>query len=254
MVESISCPHCGNRYPIDYDYLEQFGNTKTLCRACGVRFILPRLEEVFPVPPIIVGSPQSTVQYASPLTPQAPGTTHGVWRDHDDLILERGAELPRRCICCNDVGDGKRLWIKLWWKEREKPSIVLAVLSKPKEDMIAFRFSLCAGHRHKLQQSRQLGNLLMLSGLFVFFAAMLCSLLFDWKPALIWPGAAVVFVTGLVWRSFGALSLAAVTIDDHEARVTGFGKAFVASLESREEARARLARSTQNLLERLAKQ
>jgi hypothetical protein len=229
-----------------------FEDTKTLCRACGERFILPRLEELFPEPLAIVGGANSTIRYASPFTPQAAVPTHGVWRFGKAVVIERGAELPCRCICCNEPGNGKRIWVKLWWKPAET-SLVLGVLSKPREEMIVFKMSLCAVHQHKLQQSRQIGNMLMLISLPVLLACFAFRFVVGFTSPVMWLAPVVVFGTGIAWRVWNALSLAAVNIDADEACVAGFGKKFLASLEPIEEARSKARASTASILEQLRK-
>jgi hypothetical protein len=88
----------------------------------------------------------------------------GCWRDGDAAVVRPPtAELPNRCVRCNQPTDGFRLEKKLYW---HSPILYIAILVSPLiyvviamilRKTVTIRFGLCPGHRARRRNGMLIG-------------------------------------------------------------------------------------------------
>ena len=105
--------------------------------------------------------------YAPPVhdpTAIGPVPQAGCWRDGDAaVVLRPTADLPDRCVRCNQPVDGFRLEKKLYW---HSPILYIAILVSPLvyvvialilRKTVTVRFGLCPGHRARRRNGMLVG-------------------------------------------------------------------------------------------------
>lgn len=120
MAKATRCPKCG---------LMQMGMSAQ-CTKCGsplvARAVVPGRAPV--------AAPGDVNPYAPPrasiggVGSQAP---EGVWRDGKTLVVSHDADLPDRCVKCNQRADGYRLKRRLAWHPSGWYALVLIYLIAP---------------------------------------------------------------------------------------------------------------------------
>ncbi len=110
-MTEVTCPNCGYSNSSTFNY----------CNQCHT----PLGDNS----PVAGGSdPQGIVLpdgYVLPPPPQPKLATAGVWRDKSILVMSRDAQLPNRCVKCNEPATGSRLKRKLSWHH---PAYFLLIL------------------------------------------------------------------------------------------------------------------------------
>jgi hypothetical protein len=122
--------------------------------------------------------------YAAPLTdlnvPRDPSEI-GVWRDGAFLVMSKGAELPDRCLRCNEPAEGWRLKRKLGWHPPLYYALIIfniliyAIVAMIVRKTAVVRVPLCARHRGRRRKMIAWGWALGLLGPLAMIAGPLGS-------------------------------------------------------------------------------
>ena len=117
--------------------------------------------------------------YAAPVTdlstPRAPDET-GVWRDGVLLVMSKGAELPDRCLKCNEPANGWSLKRNLSWHPQWYyllfliSPILYIIVALIVRKTAKTRIPLCPRHRGRRRRIIALAWTLSLVGPLVLFA------------------------------------------------------------------------------------
>lgn len=139
------CGECGRAFVAD-DLITLSG--VSVCAECKPR-LLQRLQE------------------GALASGQASG---GLWREGKVLVLQRGAQLPPRCVRCNQPATWQRP-VKLWWNPPWiyltilLSLIVLLIVALVTRKMADVTVPLCEVHRQRRTMGRLIGWLTVVAGL-----------------------------------------------------------------------------------------
>ena len=249
---SFPCPHCGTSYSLTAEYLSQYGGKNTACQGCGNRFRLPvpdpaAVAEAGAVDAVGIAPDPSgagdesppAVSYAGPVWPPLP--SEGIWRENEEVaITTLSPKLPSCCVKCAEPMDGKKVWLRLKWSPRMYTghAHVTRFARWMNEREMLFKIGYCRRHRAKARAARR-----ALWGVFVIAALSFCVGLatptggrgspdLSLAKAIMILAAIVLFVAGLIWASVAGKPLRVLDMDDHSARVAGFGQPFLDRLPS----------------------
>lgn len=168
--------------------------------------------------------------YAPPQATLTSGGDRRVWREGAVLVLEPGAELPPRCVKCNEPAELPLKERKLYWHHPAYYLIALvalliyAIVALIVRKQTTVAPGLCANHRKR----RTLWITAAILGPLLGFPMMTLS---EGNCGFILLGALFLF-GGIVGGLMGARIVYADRIDDHEVRLKGCGEAFLESLPS----------------------
>jgi hypothetical protein len=246
MTANHPCPHCGQLFQLDENYLAQFGGRETTCSACGKPMTLPTLDilRTAPLPPIAAAAP--TLGYAGPagaMTNQVQVNSI-VWEE-GALIVPSGTELPHACVKCNQPG-AVRIKRKLYWHAPEVYVALLAgifiyfivALVMRKNGVVTF--SLCQAHSNKRRNGIIAGSVIAALGLGLIVHYAMNSpvdALFGGQV----PFGILGFIVGLIMLFLSIRAISANRIDKGYIWLAGTGKAFRLMFPHAEQRRQMLA-------------
>lgn len=182
---------------------------------------------------------ETTMQSYNPYAPPAqdPGTFaaalgSGCWRDGDAVVVRRpDAELPDRCVRCNEPASGFRLSRKLQWHH---PAVYVALVISPIVYVIialivrkttTVRVGLCPRHRARRRNGMLIGWL----GTLLAVAACTVGVSADTPEAML--GGLVMFLIFVVVGIVMSQVVQPKKIDDNFAWLR-VGKPFLESLDA----------------------
>lgn len=224
MARTTKCPKCG--------FMQMAVGGQ--CKKCGApledgSFSRPR---VAPGPAAAM-APSGINPYAPPSAPPGGvgyGTADGVWGDGKILVVSHGANLPDRCVKCNQPAAGYRLKRKLTWHPSGWYALILinvlvyAVVASFVQKKRLVHVGLCETHHKRRLWLIGLGLALPLLG------AIACGAAIENPNAI---GVGIVgLVGGIVLLMVGTNVLTAESIDERFARIRGAHRRFLESLPS----------------------
>jgi hypothetical protein len=252
---AFPCPTCGQPYQLDYNYLTQYGGQATVCGQCQHPMTLPTLAQAGMMPaaaptayPPPAGGQWQAAQpavgvlgYAGPQR----GTSSGVFRDGNLLVVADGSELPAACVKCGQPAHAQPFRRTFYWHQ---PAIYLTIFAGVLVYVIValcvrksatIRFSMCDGHRASRRNGMIAGAVLALFGVFLFFAYGMDAF-YDFRGGLI-PFGILSFIVGLIVAALSSRSLSPQKIENRYIAFTGVSKRFLAQLPDIRQAQAAYA-------------
>lgn len=162
------------------------------------------------------------------------GASSGLYRQGNYLIVERGAELPHRCVHCNAEGTWRRsrkfywnpAWIWLFTLICGLGVVILAILTRKR---FQTEVSLCATHQKKRTHRILVAWLLFALSAGIAVGIALASLS-DEMAGLAGMGAFILFVAAYVYGSWSAAVLTTKRIGTRAARFSRACPAFLEKL------------------------
>jgi hypothetical protein len=230
MDASMTCPKCG--------WAREPGAVE--CPACGIVYARyggappplppPSNDALNPYAP-----PQSSPQTAmeSPF-----GQIHngaGVWRTGDLLVMQKGANLPNRCLVCNQPAS-VQFPKKMYWHHPGIYFLLLlniivyaigALIVRKKADVV---LPLCAEHARKRKRAATIASLLMVFGLVLMIGS--CTQVQaneDMFLSLLAIGFLLLLV-GAIVLSVGANLIVPKKIDDYYVWLRKVSASYLAAL------------------------
>jgi hypothetical protein len=177
---------------------------------------------------------QSYNPYAPPThdpTALRPAPAGGCWREGDAAVVRRpDAELPDRCVRCNQPAEGYRLQRKLYWHH---PAVYLVIVFSPLIYVIlalimrkttTVRVGLCPAHRKR----RRNGMLIGWIGVLVSITVCTAGISSD-TPEVIFGGIGLFLIFPIVGIAMAQV-IAPKRMDQYFAWLR-VGKPFLESLE-----------------------
>jgi hypothetical protein len=168
--------------------------------------------------------------YAPPQAPLSSGSGGRVWREGAILVLEPGAELPPRCVKCDEPAELPLKPRTLYWHHPALYILALvalllyAIVALIVRKQATVAPGLCLAHRKR----RTLWITVGILGPLLGFPIMTLS---QGECGPIFLGA-LLFLGGLIGGLMGARIVYPERIDPQEVRLKGCGEAFLASLSS----------------------
>lgn len=94
---------------------------------------------------------------------------NSIWQDGNQLVMNLGAELPDKCIMCNEPANGRRFPVKLTWDQKlwKTPLLVGYAVVSYKETSL--EVGVCDRHYRRLDLTMFFGVLSIILGFVVFF-------------------------------------------------------------------------------------
>ena len=226
---AVDCPACG----IVYARYTAAPNRPSPAGTAAFAPPPPSTEALNPYAP-----PQSNLQSAVE-TPQGMfgmvnGT--GVWRTGDLLVMQKGANLPNRCLVCNQPASvqfpKKMYWHSPWIYLLLIPSIliyaIVAMIARKKADVV---LPLCTEHSDKRKRATTIGSLLIVFGLVAMFGS--CTQAGegsgDTFAMILGIGTLVLFV-GLIVLAVGSNLIVPKKIDDYYVWLRKVSASYLATL------------------------
>jgi hypothetical protein len=155
-----------------------------------------------------------------------------LWRNHELIVLQRGAHLPPRCIRCNAPAEHFSLrplyWAPAWKALGTMHAGVPSLHSAQRADV---RIGLCTKHRHGRRNGLITACALPLLGLAACIPVMESQAARTHQEVLVGFGVSVVIAAILIAQRNWDL-LRAVRIDQRVIHLSGASKAFLDSLDS----------------------
>ena len=152
----------------------------------------------------------------------------GYWADGKQLVMDRSAVLPDRCVKCNEPAEGYRRTVKLSYVP-VKTELLVGAIAYLSARTATVDVGLCGRHR----ASRSL-NIMLIS-----LAAIIASLYIftsiratDVALPLLATAGLIGGVVGLIYAAVGRRLLRAARITDTHIWLKGAGAAFLASIPS----------------------
>jgi hypothetical protein len=164
--------------------------------------------------------------------PRRGPSSRRVWRNHELIIVQRGAELPPRCIRCNATAVHFSLRPFYWnpaWKALG--TMHAGVPSLHAAQRAEVRIGLCTKHRHGRRNGLITACALPLLSLAACIPVMETSAARTHQELLVGFGVSVVIAAILIAQRNWDL-LRAVRIDERVIHLSGASKAFLDSLDS----------------------
>lgn len=165
--------------------------------------------------------------YGAPL----PGlATAGLWQQGGVLVMEKGAQLPDRCVKCNAPANGRRLIRNLTWHPGAVYLLLLVsllvyiIVAMLVRKSAVVDVGICEEHRAKRRTAIIIGWSLGLLGLFGVFGAIAME---EGILALV---GLVSSLVGIIWGAIGARVVHPSRIDDHYVWLKGVHPAFLGQL------------------------
>ena len=171
------------------------------------------------------------------------GESDGIWRSQHELVLRKDAELPARCVYCNEparLSKSRRIYyLNPWiWLAAVVLFILVNVLALPVllialllRKSIKLEIPYCEHHWHR----RQLFIAATLLVLATSIGLLLASIDISTHRQYLFLGGIVLFVAGVVLSIYlNMKSLRAKKIDREVAILKGAGTAFLDSLPEKE--------------------
>ncbi len=175
--------------------------------------------------PPIYGAPPAP--FANPYAGQ-----EGVWQDGATLVMRKDAQLPDRCVKCNDFTNGYKLKRNLSWHH---PAVFLAIFFSPLIYFIVamivrktatVHFGLCEPHRTKRRTGFIISWVLFGLSIACFVLAIaaenagiiLLSLLF--------------FLAAIIYVAIVARVVAVMKIDEHYVWLKGLPQEYLSQFPS----------------------
>lgn len=155
----------------------------------------------------------------------------GVWREGDEVVMLRSAELPLRCIHCNApvFGRPRRQWLYWhrpgWYLLLVLNFVVYLLVAIVIRESAVIRPGLCRWHRRRRTAALIMGFVALIAMLRVAFSH-------AGSVEVLLGGVAIGFLV-IVVTAWIARTLRPSRIDGHTIRLKGAGAAFLASLPTR---------------------
>jgi hypothetical protein len=170
--------------------------------------------------------PNPQAPYAFPPPPFA-AQGDGVWRDGSTLVMYKQAQLPDRCVKCNEHVGGERLKRKLYWHHPALFLILLvAVLIYAIVAMIVRKeatiyVGICERHRARRRNAIIIGWSLVVLSIISFVVAISNN-----EPVYALVGA-VLFLIGVIYGTLVARVVRATKMDDHYVWLAGVNQEYL---------------------------
>jgi hypothetical protein len=196
--------------------------TATQCLRCRTPFV----QNVSSVPGTNLQGIVLADGYVLPPPPSVGMPGAGVWRDKATLVMSRDALLPKRCVKCNALTDG-RLTRKLTWHH---PAIYILILVAWLAYLIValivrkratIEVGLCEEHRSRRRTYIWITLGLVLLGLAGFALAIMAN---DGAPALF---GVLVMLTAIIFGAIAIRVTAPSKIDDRFIWLRGVNKDYL---------------------------
>lgn len=199
------CVACSKTFP-ESETVELSG--KHICAACKP-MVLQQIREGIPI-----------------------GTSGGLYRDGKYLIVERGAELPHRCVHCNAEGTWRKprkyYWNPPWiWIFTLVCGLGVAIMAIVTRKRFETEVSLCAVHQKKRSQGILIAWLLF--ALTIVLSIVVSSAPISSEGSVI--AGLSLFVTVLGAYVYGTWSASVLTTKRIGSRAARFSRACPAFLE-----------------------
>jgi hypothetical protein len=165
---------------------------------------------------------------------QAVGAGEDVWRDGKHLVMQRDAQLPARCVKCNEPAHEPTKRRTLYWHHPAiyvlilVQIIVYVVVAMVVRKSVVVEPGLCGEHKRK-RRNAAIGTLLGLVASIAIPAALAVVLPPDGGGWIILLGVGI-FLAAVIYGIIANRVLTARKIDNDIARIGGCGAAFLDSL------------------------
>lgn len=214
-MSSIKCPQCG---------LVNFA-TETTCKRCRAPLELNASAATMPIQSGIVLEDG----YVLPPPPSVglPGT--GVWRDRSVLVMSKGAELPDRCVKCNQP-TSRRLKKKLTWHHPALYILIFValliylIIAMILRKSATVQLGLCEEHLARRRRNIIITLSLVLLGFVGFFVGAMYE---DFIYVLI---GFLLLIAAVIYALVAVKIVSASKIDDRFVWLTGVNKDYLNEL------------------------
>lgn len=214
-MSSVQCNQCG---------LVQFAATPN-CKSCGAPFGIvtaPLIQSKSATSPLVSDG------YVFPPPPFA--SDSAVWRENKKLVMRREAQLPDRCIKCNEPAYGGRLKRKLSWHHPALYLLILVALllylliALIVRKTATVEIPLCERHLAKRRRDLWISWTTVLAGLGGFFLAVAFN---DGVFALL---GSVLLLVGVIYTVIATRLVVPTRIDESYVWLTSVNADYLSSL------------------------
>jgi hypothetical protein len=155
----------------------------------------------------------------------------GVWRDRSTLVMSKGAELPARCVKCNQTTSG-RLKKKVTWHHPALyilmfvALLIYLIIAMILRKSATVQLGLCDEHRAKRRRNILITWSMVLLGFVGFFVGAMYE---DFMYVLI---GFLLLIAAVIYALVAVKVVSASRIDDRFVWLTGINKDYLNELPS----------------------